>query len=44
MVRKQRVHMDTERTSPSMTRFRLKMFGFHILRVARIEWLRLLPN
>jgi len=37
IVRRQRVQTYTERSSPSITRFRLKTFGFHTLRVARIE-------
>ena len=44
MVRRQRVQTFTRCFSPLITRLRRDTFGFHILRVARIEWLRVFPN
>ena len=44
MVRRQRVHTLRRCFSPLMTRLRRDTFGFHVLRVARIEWLRVFPN
>ena len=44
MVRRQRVQTFSRRFSPLITRLRRDTFGFHILRVARIEWLRVFPN
>ena len=44
MVRRQRVHTFRRCFSPLITRLRRETFGFHVLRVARIEWLRVFPN
>ena len=44
MVRRQRVQTFMRCFSPLITRLRRETFGFHILRVARIEWLRVFPN
>ena len=44
MVLRQRVQTFTRRFSPFISRLRRETFGFHILRVARIEWLRVFPN
>ena len=44
MVRRQRVQTFIRCFSPLITRLRRETFGFHVLRVARIEWLRVFPN
>ena len=44
MVRTQRVQTFRRCFSPLITRLRRETFGFHVLRVARIEWLRVFPN